>query len=205
MFPIPKCRGESDKVRKSQIRSCTQFRYWQNKCGCTVPIIVEKSCWPQNLSEVGLRAGSFTVTSCMRCQLSVRVSGVAASSTKITKNNIRLDKERKKPKKGITRDFQMTLFHTSFHTRGPPLPPLAKERSTVGRALAQHRLTPRWLYPQIYSLVGLVCVFLVTPYMWHGISVTLWQSLVQLCLLATRSFASTGNDTHLAPCMWVGL
>jgi len=46
--------------------------------------------------------------------------------------------------------FKMALvvpsFNTPLHTRYSPPPPLAKESSSVGRALAPHRLAPRWLH-----------------------------------------------------------
>ena len=38
-------------------------------------------------------------------------------------------------------------FNTTLHPRCSPPPPLAKESSSVGRALAPHRLAPPWLHP----------------------------------------------------------
>ena len=49
-------------------------------------------------------------------------------------------------------------FNATLHPRCSPPPPLAKESSSVGRALAPHRLAPRWLQPYIHFLNSLVCV-----------------------------------------------
>jgi len=43
--------------------------------------------------------------------------------------------------------FVVPSFNTPPHTRCSPPPPLAKASSSVGRALAQHRLAPPWLHP----------------------------------------------------------
>ena len=47
--------------------------------------------------------------------------------------------------------FKMALvvpsFNTPLRTSCSPPPPLTKESSSVGRALALHRLAPRWLHP----------------------------------------------------------
>ena len=60
---------------------------------------------------------------------------------------------------------------TPWFTRAAHLPHpwLAKESSSVGRALALHRLAPRWLHPSIHSSKGLVCVLSLTWYLWHVI------------------------------------
>jgi len=58
---------------------------------------------------------------------------------------------------------------TPYFTRAAHLPHpwVAKESTSVGRALAPHRLAPRWLHPSIHSSKGLVCVLSLTWYLWH--------------------------------------